>query len=124
MKYGLIGTLIPMLADRPVYEYTSGALPGMDMKAFRKAHRREYRAMISRTPGAGGVKENMLAIVMYLACYDFSYYKAGGEGMTEAVFEGMIDALCRSDVMKKMYKNKDCFAREEIDKYIRGAERS
>ena len=36
----------------------------------------------------------------------------------------MIDALCKSDMMKRFYKGKNCFDRKEIDKYVRGSERS
>lgn len=124
MKYGLIGALVPALFEKTVYGYTEKALPGLDRKAFKKAHHREYRAMIRRTPGVGSVKDNMFAMVMYLACYGFSYYKAAPEAMTLEVFDGMIDALCRCGIMKRLYKNKDCFDPKEIDKYVRGAERS
>ncbi len=124
MKYGFVGALVPALLDKPVYTYTAGALLSLDMKAFKKAHRREYRAMIRRTPGVGSMKENMFAMVMYLACYGFSYYKAAPGQMTMEVFDGMIDAICTSDIMKRMYKNKNCFDPAEIDKYVRGAERS
>ena len=36
----------------------------------------------------------------------------------------MINAICTSDIMKSMYKNKNCFDQKEIDKYVRGSERS
>ncbi len=124
MKYGLIGALIPMLLDKPVYAYTASVLPQIDKKEFKSMHRREYRAMIERTPGVGSMKDNMFAIVMYLACYGFSYYKAAPDKITNEIFEGMIDAICTSDIMKRMYKNKDCFAQKEIERYVRGAERS
>jgi len=125
MQYGLIGALIPALIEKPIYEYTRTALPRLDMKAFKKAHLEEYKAMVKRTPGVGSMKDNMFAIVMYLACYGFSYYKAAPkEQMTMEVFDGMVNALCTSDIMKKMYQNKNCFDQKEIDKYVRGAERS
>ena len=40
------------------------------------------------------------------------------------VFDGMIDAVCRSEMMKKFYKGKNCFDQKEIDKYVNGSERS
>ncbi len=124
MNYGLIGPMFAFLCGKPVYEYTAKALPGYNMKEFRKAHMREYRAMVERTPGAGSMKDNMFASVLYLACYGFSYYKAAPDVMTTEIFDGMINALTTSDIMKRMYKNKDCFSKKEIDKYVRGAERS
>jgi hypothetical protein len=61
---------------------------------------------------------------MYLACYGYSYYKADPQHITTEVFDGMIDAICRSDIMKRFYKGKNCFDQKEIDKYVRGSERS
>jgi len=46
MKYGLIGTLVPMLFEKPIYEYTSNALPSLNMSAFKKAHKKKYKAMV------------------------------------------------------------------------------
>ena len=80
--------------------------------------------MVKRTPSVGSVKDNMFAMVMYLACYGFSYYKAAPHQITMEVFDGMIDALCRCDRMKSFYKGKNCFDQKEIDKYVKGAARS
>ncbi len=124
MKYGMIGAIVPLLFDKTVYGFTGKAVPELDMKAFRKAHRKEYKAMVSRTPGVGSMKDNMFAMVMYLACYGFSYYKAGEGKIDLEVFDGMINAICTSDIMKSMYKNKNCFDQKELDKYVRGSERS
>lgn len=124
MKYGVIGALVPSLFDKTVYGYTAKALPDMDMKAFKRAHKQEYKAMVKRTPSVGSVKDNMFAMVMYLACYGFSYYKAAPQQITMEVFDGMIDALCRCDRMKSFYKGKNCFDQKEIDKYVKGAARS
>jgi len=44
--------------------------------------------------------------------------------ITMDVFDGMINALCKSDMMKRFYQGKNCFDQKEIDKYVRGAERS
>jgi len=70
------------------------------------------------------MKDNMFAIVMYLACYGFSYYQALDDKATLEIFDGMIDALCTCDTMKRLYKNKNCFDQKEMDKYVRGSERS
>ncbi len=124
MKLGLMGRLFPALLAKTVYEYTRMAVPEMDIREFKRKHKKEYQAMVARTPSVGSMKDNMFAPVMYLACYGFSYYKADPEHITTDVFAGMIDAICKSDVMKKAYKGKNCFDRKEIDKYVRGSERS
>ena len=107
-----------------VYEYTGKAVPQIDIHRFRKNHIVEYKAMVARTPSAGSPKDNMFAPVMYLACYGFAYYKADPEHITMEVFDGMIDAICKCDTMKRFYKGKNCFDRKEIDKYVHGSERS
>ena len=124
MEFGMIGRLFPALLGRVVYDYTAKALPELDIRAFKKKQMREYNAMVARTPGVGSIKANMFAPVMYLACFGFSYYKAYPERITMDVFDGMIDAVCRSDMMKRFYHGKNCFDRTEIDKYVRGSERS
>lgn len=124
MQLGLIGKLFPKMFGRTVYRYTAAAVPELDIRAFRKRHREEYEAMVARTPSVGSIKDNMFAAVMYMACYGYAYYKADPEHITMDVFDGMIDALCKSDMMKRFYKGKDCFDPKQIDKYVRGAERS
>ena len=124
MKTGLMGLLFPVLLDKVVYSYTLHVLPDIDIADFKRKHKKEYKAMIKRTPSVGSAKENMFAPVMYLACYGFSYYKADSGKITMDVFEGMIDAICESDTMKRFYKGKNCFDQKEIDKYVKGSIRS
>ncbi len=124
MELGLMGRLFPALLGRVIYQYTAAALPDLDIRAFKKKQMQEYRAMVARTPSVGSVKENMFAPVMYLACLGFSYYKADPERITTDIFGGMIDAICTSDIMKRVYRGKNCFDQKEIDKYVRGSERS
>ena len=124
MKLGIMGRLFPALLSKAVWQYTAGALPDVDIRELRKRQKKEYKAMVARTPSVGSVKDNMFASVMYLACFGFSYYKADPEHITMDVFDGMINAICTSDVMKRAYKGKNCFDRKEIDRYVRGSERS
>ena len=124
MKLGLIGRLFPLMFRKVVYGYTAKTVPDLDIRAFKKQHKKEYEAMVRRTPSVGSMTDNMFAPVMYLACYGFSYYKADPAHITMDVFDGMVDAICKSDVMKRFYQGKNCFDQKEIDKYVRGAERS
>ncbi len=124
MKTGLMGLLFPIMFDKVVYGHTSKELSDLDIAEFKRKHKKEYKAMIKRTPSVGSMKDNMFAPVMYLACYGFSYYKADPEKITMEVFDGMIDAVCRSDTMKRFYKGKNCFDQKEIDKYVKGSIRS
>lgn len=123
MKYGLVGAFIPLLMDKLVYSYTKAALPALDLKAFKKRHRAAYKAIVARTPGIGSMKENMLCSTYYIACYGFAYYEAD-ERITQEIFEGMIRAVCDSELMAKAYKGKDAFDAKKITAYQKGAERS
>ena len=99
-----MGMLFSKMYEKTVYEYTSKAVPQIDIRGFKKKHMAEYKAMVARTPSVGSMKENMFAPVMYLACYGFAYYKADPEHITMEVFDGMIDAICKCDTMKRFYK--------------------
>ena len=81
-----MGLLFPMMFDKVVYGYTLKALPDIDIADFKRKHKKEYKAMVKRTPSVGSAKENMFAPVMYLACYGFSYYKADPEKITMEAF--------------------------------------
>lgn len=69
MKLGIIGKLFPLMFSKVVYSYTVKAVPELDVRAFQKKHRKEYEAMVKRTPSVGSMKDNMFAAVMYMACY-------------------------------------------------------
>lgn len=124
MKMGIMGRIFPILLDPIVYEYTKKVLPDLNIKEFKKKHKYEYKQMIDRASYIGSMKENMFSPVVYLGCYGFSYYKADPDRITMDIFDGMIDAICKSDTMKNIYKGKDCFSQSEIDKYVKGSIRS
>ena len=124
MKLGLMGRLFPVLLGKVVYDYTVNVVKDIDIQKFKQRHLKEYKAMVARTPGIGSMKENMFAAVMYMACYGYSYYKADPKHITVEVFDGMIDALCKSNMMKRFYKDKNCFDPKEIERYVRGSKRS
>lgn len=93
MKYGFMGRLFSAMFGKTVYEYTSKAIPQMDIRGFKKKHLAEYKAMVARTPSVGSMKDNMFAPVMYLACYGFAYYKADPEHITMEVFDALQQCL-------------------------------
>jgi len=97
VKYIPAGWLAPFFFGKTVYEYTAGAISSLDIKAFKKAHMKEYKRMVKRTPGAGSFRDNMYAFVLYSACYAFSYYKAAPDEITTEVLDGLIDAVVCCD---------------------------
>ena len=124
MKYGLMGSVFPMLLGKIIYEYTEKAVPEIDIREFRKKHLKEYKAIVERTSSVGSPKENFLSPSVYLACYVLAYYKAGKDKITMDIFDGMVDAVATSKTMKSFYSGKDCFSQKESDKYVKGSARS
>ena len=61
MKRGLIGRLFPLMFSKVVYGYTANAVPALDIRTFKKQHKKEYEAMVKRTPGVGSMTDNMFA---------------------------------------------------------------
>lgn len=123
MKYGVVGAFIPLLMDGVVYSYTKEALPDLDLRALKKRHRAEYKALVARTPGVGSMRDNMLYSTYYIACYGLAYFEAD-ERITQEIFEGMIKAVCESDLMAKAYKGKSAFDAKKLAAYEKGAARS
>ena len=66
MKLGIAGRLFPLMFSKVVYGYTAKAVPELNIREFKKKHRKEYEAMVKRTPSVGSMKDNMFAPVMYL----------------------------------------------------------
>jgi len=124
MKYGLMGSVFPMLLGKIIYEYTAKAVPEIDIREFKKKHLKEYKAIVERTSSVGSPKENFLSPSVYLVCYVLAYYKAGKDKITMDIFDGMVDAVATSKTMKSFYSGKDCFSQKEIDKYVKGSARS
>ena len=85
MKLGIAGRLFPLMFSKVVYGYTAKAVPELSIREFKKRHKKEYEAMVGRTPSVGSMKENMFAPVMYLACYGFSYFKADHSPITRRI---------------------------------------
>ncbi|MCR5490871.1 MAG: L-2-amino-thiazoline-4-carboxylic acid hydrolase [Bacilli bacterium] len=117
MKYNLIAIYIAHLFEKEVIPYTETNCPDLDIKPFKKRLKQEYKAMVKRTPGVGSMKENPLSVVMYMACFGLSYYKAGQGKISEDHFAGMIQAVCKSETMKKFYKGRYVFDEKNIAKY-------
>lgn len=111
MKYGIMGIAMPLVLDRVTYQYLKDS--GINTNSeFKKKVRREYKAMVARTPGLA--KENNLASILYIGCYLLSFHKAFPEVVNESRFEGLVNALC--DEMVKRGKEDDSAISEKCMK--------
>ncbi len=114
MKYSLIAKLMPVILDKTVYGYLEKDGANM-IKEVRKKIKREYKAMVLRTPGLE--KGNSLEKNLIIGCYLLSFVKAAPELVDEERFSGIIKALC--DEMVRRGKEDDSMFSE---KTIKGRE--
>ena len=122
MKYGLFGTVIPLMLDKTMYPFVEKQSLDLNMKKYKKKVRSEYKAMVHRFPGVG--PKNNLVMGLYLAAYMLAFYKAAPDKITEPVFEELVNALCYCPAMEKMSKGKNFFTKKNMEARAAHAKRS
>ena len=73
LKYGIIAKSIELMCFDESLKKLSSLKPEMDMKQYKKKVKKEYKAMLLRTPDIGG---SSLEMNLYIAAFVFSLYKA------------------------------------------------
>lgn len=115
MKYGLIGGFIRFAFQSTAMDYMKKAFPGMDVEAYKKRVGREYRAIVARTPGVGGIRENMFVMTMYAGAYFIALYKEAEGPPDDETLRGLVRALAYCPLMRKAKEGKSAFTKKEID---------
>ena len=105
LKYGIIAKAVELMCFKPALERLSELHPEMDMKKLKKDVKREYKAMLLRTPDIGG---SSLEMNLYIAAFVFSLHKAEPSKITPAVVDEMVTAVFDSPFIVKVHKNKKC----------------
>lgn len=109
MKHGVFGTIVPLLIQKPTFEYLDKAAPGIDPKAVKRA----YTTIIARQSEIGDRKNNLI-MNLYMAAYFMAVYQTAPEKTPEQVFDGLIQAICASDIFVKMNKGRNFFTEKNI----------
>jgi len=109
MKYGIFGAMIPVLVTKPAFEYLDKTVPGISKQAVKK----EYKAIIARQPEIGGMKNNLI-VGLYMAAWLMAVYKVNPEKVSEEVFDGLVKAICASDIFIRLNKGKEFFSEKNI----------
>lgn len=109
MKYGVMGAMIPLLVKKPVAAYLDRAVPGISLSDAKK----EYKAIIARQPEIGGSKNNLI-MGLYAAAYLIGVYKTDQSRISEEVFDGLVKALCASDIFIRLNKGREFFTEKNI----------
>lgn len=105
LKYGLLAKGVEWLCFKPALETLASIYPDYDVSSYKKKVKREYKAMLRRTPDIGG---SSLEKNLYIAAFVFSLAKADKKTVTPEVVDKMVDAVFSSPFMVKAHKNKKC----------------
>lgn len=118
LKYGIIAKSIELMCFDESLKKLSSLKPEMDMKQYKKKVKKEYKAMLLRTPDIGG---SSLEMNLYIAAFVFSLYKAEPNEITPEIVNQMVDAVFDSPFMIKAHKNKKCtlFSDKVQDKKVK-----
>jgi hypothetical protein len=105
LKYGLIAKGIELMCFKPALEALNGVYPDMDTDAYKKKVKKEFKAMLLRTPDIGG---SSLESNLYIAAFVFSLHKAEPGKITPEIVDKMVTAVFDSPFMVKAHRNKKC----------------
>ena len=114
MKYGMIGGFVRLAFEKTAMEYMQKAYPNMDLPAYRARVRKEYRAIVERTPGVGSMKDNMFVMTMYAGAFLIALYKEAEQKPDEETLKGLVRASAYCPLMVKAKKGKSAFTDKEI----------
>jgi len=110
MNYGLMARMMPLIMDKTVYG--SIKAEGITItKDLKRSFRKEYRAIVERTPGLA--KDNELLSTLVVGCYLISFHKAAPEIITEKVFEKISLSLC-NEMKHRGKENDSAFSKKTI----------
>ncbi len=105
LKYGLLAKGIEMMCFKPALEALKGFYPDMDLVSYKQKVKKEFKAMLLRTPDIGG---SSLEANLYIAAFVFSLHKAEPNKITPQIVDAMVTAVFDSPFMVKAHKNKKC----------------
>ena len=124
MKYGLNAKVYAWAFQKMLKDYYKKNFPETNMDELYKAIKKEYRAMIERTPGIGG---NSNEANLIGACYFFAMGKVI-PGMTPELLDDIIDKSIKSDFMVKLHSGKKkkgiLFSEKSHNAQLKEAEKS
>lgn len=105
LKYGVLAKGIEWMCFKPALEALKGIYPDVNIADYKKKVKKEFKAMLLRTPDIGG---SSLESNLYIAAFVFSLYKAEPDRITPEIVDKMVTAVFDSPFMVKVHKNKKC----------------
>jgi len=114
MRYGVVGRFIELTFAKTAFDYMKKAVPELDVAGYKRRVIREYRAIVSRTPSVGSLKDNMFVMVMYAGALLIAFYKEAKEYMSEDILKGLVHDASYAPIMVKAKRGKSAFTAGEI----------
>jgi len=105
LKYGIYAKAIEWMCFKPALVRLSTIYPEMNMALYKKSVKREYKAMLLRTPDIGG---SSLEVNLYIAAFVFSLHKANPDKINPDVVNEMVAAVFDSPFLVRVHQNKKC----------------
>lgn len=111
MKYGIMGGFIQFAFAKTAFDYIKKEIPEIDMASYKKRVKKEYKAIVERTPGIGKMKDNMFVMTMYAGAFLIALYKEADGKINEESLKGLVRASDCCPLMVKSKARKECFHR-------------
>ncbi len=124
MKYNIYPKVVKMLLKKPINTYLNEQHNSLLTKDYKRRVSEEYKNIILRTEGLGGVKNNQFEMTLMLAAYPIAIYKCSNGLISNEIFSEIIDAICSCKAMKNMSKKKKAFSGETIKGRIEAAKKT
>ncbi len=124
MKYDIYARAIKLFIKGPVYKTLRSEIPALLTVGYKRRVNAEYRAIVERTAGIGGSKNNPMEMILLFLAFLIAIYKAADGQIDEMIFDKVVDNLVTSWRMKKISQAEAAFSKKAIDQYRRLADMS
>ncbi len=109
--------MVRLLLKNSVYKSLKNDVPNLVTKEYKKRVDLEYRRIIERTEGIGGVKNNSLEIILIFLAFAIAAYKAADGKVSEEAFFNAVDAISYSKKMKISGKLSNALSKKSIARH-------
>lgn len=122
MKRSFCETVVWYALSPVIFDFIQRRWPETDRKTLRKNAKRNYQAMIGRTPDIGSLRKNRLRVclaggMLWLSIYDAMDGKMRGED-----FGQMVGVTVQAPILRKSFEKRKEFDLRAQQKKIRKAE--
>ncbi len=114
MKYSLYARLVKFLFKGSVYQALQIETSDLVTAQYKREVGRQYRAIVERTEGLGGIKHNPMEVILLFTAFVIAVYKAADGRIDEPTFDKVIIAMSTSKMMQRITKREGAFSDKTI----------